>query len=202
MARYRIVAVVSGFKNKNDVIQCPYCEHFTYSHNAPIIYQTNFKGTHSSFIEEIQREAKVCISKTKHVVLMGYQLPSDDIAWRNAIMARKDSSAKDKERQYYCSVVVGHKGEDCWLEGKELQCWIDQKKGKVPHEKLVDYGIPAIIAALSIFGDENVRAYTGGIPQVWCSGGIANKSKIEDLLYPKAMFPEGLQSIAVWRNRY
>ena len=55
-----------------------------------------------------------------------------------------------------------------------------------------DYGINAIDAAIAVFGEKNVRAYTGGIPQVWLSGNSLDKDKVKDLLYPKKIFPNGV----------
>jgi len=55
-----------------------------------------------------------------------------------------------------------------------------------------DYGINAIDAAIAVFGEKNVRAYTGGIPQVWLSGNSLDKDKVKDLLYPKNIFPNGV----------
>jgi len=169
-----------------DAVQCPFCGRMTYAHNAPMIMQSSYKGGHASFLEEIQRDAKVSLSGAKHIILMGYQLPPDDIVWRSAIVAKRN------EEKIYCSVVVGHKGEDRWLEGGELKKYAKEKKKKIEKEKLPEYGVPAIDAAIAIFGKDNVRAYAGGIPQVWCSGGSVDKNKVKDLLYPKKKFPNNI----------
>jgi hypothetical protein len=63
------------------------------------------------------------------------------------------------------------------------------RKNKTKADK-ADYGINAIEAAIAVFGKDNVRAYTGGIPAVFLSG--------DDLLYPKKCFPNG---IAEGRNK-
>jgi len=55
-----------------------------------------------------------------------------------------------------------------------------------------DYGINAIDAAIAVFGEENVRAYTGGIPKVWLSESAVDKDKVKELLYPKKIFPNGV----------
>ena len=40
--------------------------------NTPIVMQTNYKLNYPPFIEEIQRDMKIAISKAKHFVFMGY----------------------------------------------------------------------------------------------------------------------------------
>jgi hypothetical protein len=51
--------------------------------------------------------------------------------------------------------------------------------------KRADYGTNVIYAAIAVFGEENVRAYTGGIPAVWLSGNSLDKDKVKNLLYPE-----------------
>ena len=43
------------------------------------------------------------------------------------------------------------------------------------------YGIDAIENAIAIFGKEKVRAWTGGIPQVF---GDCSEANVKDLFYP------------------
>lgn len=44
------------------------------------------------------------------------------------------------------------------------------------------YGADAIENAVSIFGEKYVRAYCGGIPDVW---GDATENEVSEILYPK-----------------
>jgi len=163
-------------KGDYDAVECSFCGSLTYTYNTPMIMQTSYKSGHKGVLEEIQRDTKVSLSGTKHVVLMGYQLPSDDIVWRSAIVA------KHNNEKIRCSVVVGSEGEQRWIYGEELIEYV--KKNKSKPDK-ADYGINAIEAAIAIFGKDNVRAYTGGIPFVWLSGGSVDKDKVEDLINPK-----------------
>jgi hypothetical protein len=163
-----------------DAVQCYFCGNLIYTYNTPMIMQTSFKGRHASFLEDIQRDAKVSLSGAKHIILMGYQLPPDDVVWRSAIVAKRNS-----KEPVYCSVVVGNKGENRWIDGEELIKYIDEKKKKIEKKEWADYGINAIDAAIAVFGKENVRAYTGGIPAVWLSGNSVDKDKVKDLLYPE-----------------
>jgi len=173
-----------------DAVQCYFCGNLTYTYNTPMIMQTSYKGKHSSFLEDIQRDAKVSISGAKHIILMGYQLPPDDVVWRSTLAAKRNDDGK-----VYCSVVVGCLGENKWIEGEELKNYVKDKKKK-EKEEWADYGINAIDAAIAVFGEENVRAYTGGIPKVWLSGNALDKDKVKELLYPKKIFPNGVVRVA------
>ena len=154
--------------------------------------QTAYKGGHASFLEEIQRDAKVSLSGAKHIILLGYQLPPDDVVWRSAIVAKRNN------KEIYCSVVVGYLGEDKWIEGEDLIKYVKEKKETIKKEEWADYGINAIDAAMAIFDKNNVRAYTGGIPHVWCSGGKSvDKDKVKDLLYPSKVFPDGVANMRI-----
>jgi hypothetical protein len=173
---------------KYDAIQCPFCSAMTYAYNNKMIMQTAYKGGHTSFLEEIQRDAKVSLSGAKHVILLGYQLPPDDVVWRSAIVA------KQKNEKAYCSVVVGNKGNDEWIEGDELKKYLEEHGEK---KDKADYGINAINAAIAIFSIDKVRTYTGGIPNVWCSGGAVDKDKVKNLLYPANVFPDGVANMRI-----
>ena len=148
-----------------DSLQCMHCGSETCATDAPMIMQTMYKSTPTSFLEEIQRNVKVAISKAQHIVLLGYSLPTDDTIWQHAFSEgiRARNSSKEKP---FCSVVVGISDEQRWLKDAELTAYIDQHKNKAD-ENLAEYGIPTIENAIAIFGKENVRAWTGGIPQVF-----------------------------------
>ncbi len=164
---------------QSDALECVSCGAKTFVCNSPMIMQTMIKGTPTSFLEEVQREVRVGLEKCRHVVLLGYSLPVDDVVWiqtfTEAIRCRINS-----EEQAYCSVVVGYKGEKRWMYGEELKRYADTHR----YEKEADaYGAKAIESAISIFGAENVRAYCGGIPQVW---GDATENELKEILYPQS----------------
>jgi hypothetical protein len=154
-----------------------------------MVIQSSFKGHHPSFIEEMQRDLKVCLSHTKHVVLMGYSLPKEDIIWRSVLSAKRNrNQGKNKDNNNgFCSVVVGNKGPSEWLEGKILNHWLSQIKNSHHYSEWHGYGVSTIEAAQAIFGNDRVRAFTFGIPEVWSGGKLA----VKNLLYPKQIFPEG-----------
>ena len=82
------------------------------------------------------------------------------------------------------------------MEGEELMYYMQDKKKNAEKEEWANWGINAIEAATAIFGKSNVRAYTGGIPRVWCSSGSsADKGKVKDLLYPAKVFPDGVAEL-------
>ncbi len=155
-----------------DVMQCPYCGALTETQHTPMIMQTTYKVNTPPPIEEIQKDLKVCLENTKHIVLMGYSLPQDDVLWRSILATRRSF----KER-VFCSVVVGRSNENRWLYGKELKKFIEST------ESSNFGGRDTIKQAINIFGIDNVRAFTGGIPNVWANGSI--EKNIKNLLYPK-----------------
>lgn len=161
-----------------DSLQCMHCGSETFAFSAPMIMQTQYKSTPTSFLEEIQRNVKVSLEKARHIILLGYQLPPDDVVWQQTF-AEAVRSRIDTEEAAYCSVVVGIRGNSEWLYGEKLNTFICQHKGK---QNSQEYGIPAIQNAMAIFGSEKVRAYTGGIPQVF---GIGDETAVNELLYPK-----------------
>ncbi|MBQ2465300.1 MAG: hypothetical protein II507_10010 [Treponema sp.] len=69
-------------------------------------------------------------------------------------------------------------GEKRWLYGEELMHFVDA------HRKADDsaaWGADAIENAIAIFGKEKVRAWTGGIPQVF---GECTEMDVKELFYP------------------
>ena len=153
-----------------------HCGSETKALDAPMIMQTMCKSTPTSFLEEIQRNVKVSLEKARHIVLLGYRLPIDDTIWQHAfaegIRARAE---KDKS---FCTVVVGYKGEERWLDSDGLKRYIDLHR---KDDDADSWRVPAIQNAIAIFGQDKVRAWTGGVPQVF--GNCAEKD-VQDLFYP------------------
>ena len=159
-----------------DSLQCMHCGAETVASDAPMIMQTMYKSTPTSFLEEIQRNVKVSLEKAKHIVLLGYRLPVDDTIWQHAFAEGVRSRQEGNEA--FCSVVVGYMGEKRWLYGEELMHFVDA------HRKADDsaaWGADAIENAIAIFGKEKVRAWTGGIPQVF---GECTEMDVKKLFYP------------------
>ena len=175
---------------KYDSLQCMHCGAETKALDAPMIMQTMFKSTPTSFLEEIQRNVKVGLEKARHIVLLGYRLPPDDTIWQQAF-AESVRSRLETEREAYCSVVVGHKGEQRWLYDSEL---IDYANAHRKDDDPDAWGISAIENAIAIFGTRKVRAWTGGIPQVF---GASTVLDAKNLLYPEWADWSGTR---LWRN--
>lgn len=162
---------------KYDSLQCMHCGAETKALDSPMIMQTLYKSTPTSFLEEIQRNVKVALEKARHIILFGYQLPPDDTVWRHAF-AEAFCSKKDSEQAVFCSVVVGHKGESRWLYEDELATHVEAHR---KDDDSSSWGVNAIENAWAIFGKKKVRAWTGGIPQVF---GNCTEHDAKDLLYP------------------
>ena len=158
-----------------DALQCMHCGSKTLASNAPMIMQTMYKSTPTSFLEEIQRNVKVSIEKARHIILLGYSLPVDDAIWQQAF-AEGVRSRIETNQKAYCTVVVGHKGEKKWIYSDELDSYISRYKNAD-----ATYGVSAIENAIAIFEKKNVRAWTGGIPQVFGNG---TESDVKELFYP------------------
>ena len=160
---------------KYDSLQCMHCGSETKALDAPMIMQTMYKSTPTSFLEELQRNVKVSLEKARHIVLLGYRLPPDDTIWQHAFA--EGIRARAEKDKAFCTVVVGHKGEEKWINPDELDSYIKKFKDKGD-----GYGIDAIKNAIAIFGKDNVRAWTGGIPQVF---GNCTEADVKELLYPR-----------------
>lgn len=161
-----------------DALACVSCGAKTFAYNAPMIVQTLIKGSPTSFIEEVQRDVRVSLEKARHIVLLGYSLPPDDAIWVQTF-AEAVRCRKETENAAYCSVVVGYKGERRWLYGSEMMELVERYEYSGEADS---YGVKTIELAISIFGQDHVRAYTGGIPQVW---GDATEREVGEILYPE-----------------
>ncbi len=175
-------------RGHHDAVQCSYCGEMTYMRDTPLILQSSFKGIHPSYLEEIQRDMRVCLENTKHVVLLGYSLPADDVIYRAMLSARRARS----RTPVYCSVVVGTTGTDRWIRDSEI--------GKYQEEHKDDpaSGAETIQAAIDIVGEDRVRAYTSGIPQVF--GTPPSRERILNLLYPVDVGIDSFRSNGVCRD--
>ena len=162
---------------QSDALECVSCGAKTFAHSAPMIMQTLIKGVPTSFLEEVQRDLRVSLEKARHIVLLGYSLPPDDAIWvqtfTEVVRCRKGT-----EDAAYCSVVVGYLGERRWLYGDEMMDYVEKYRYT---KDAVSYGASAIVNAVSIFGKEYVRAWCGGIPQVF---GDGDESAVKEILFP------------------
>lgn len=156
----------------SDALQCAFCGHITEAKDNYMVMQTSFKGNNPPFIEEITAEALAMLQGTRHIVLLGYSLPPDDAIWRSILSAMKER----KNKKLYCTVVCGYGGPDRWLSGSELQKHVNMYKTEDKQ------GASAIQNAIDVFGLDQVRAYTAGIPDVFKNG---DKTAVKDILYPQ-----------------
>lgn len=164
-------------KLQTDALECVSCGSKTFANSAPMIMQTLIKGPPTSFLEEVQRDIRVSLEKARHIVLFGYQLPPDDALWiqtfSEAVRCRKGSTDAP-----YCTVIVGHKGPQKWLYGDEMREYAEKHRCE---KDAAEYGVCAIDNAVSIFDEKHVRAYCGGIPQVF---NQSTEQDVKEILYP------------------
>ncbi|MEG6585125.1 hypothetical protein [Dendrosporobacter sp. 1207_IL3150] len=173
-------------QGRSDTVQCAYCGTLTELRHTPLVMQSNFKGNHPPFLEEIQRDMRIALEKAEHIVMMGYTLPSDDVIYRSLLSARQK---RYKGKGPYCSVIVGKhdNAPDCWLCGEELSDYMQRIRNQESESSFVK----AVEAAQEIFGPDRVRGYARGIPNVFINErGMTEKGRVIELLYPKECFPK------------
>ena len=155
-------------EGKVDARACVHCGTLTYAHHTAIIVQSSFKRSPPPFLEEIKRDLRVAVQEAGHVVLLGYSLPTDDVDYRAFFAARRQRGVK-------CSVVVGTKNDAVWAGPSEWPAMLkDMEKDEAPRTTLE--------AARDLFGENSVRFYGGGIPNVFLEGGRVTEFAVEELL--------------------
>ena len=149
-----------------DARACVHCDTLTYAHHTSTQMQSSLKERPPAFLEEIQRELRVVVKNAKHIVLMGYSLPEDDVLYRAIFAGHSNARRKDVK----CTVVDNVGDYNGWFGPNEL----DGKRDL--HEKT------AVGAARDLFGRDNVRYYGGGVPEVFLEGGTVQDRAVERLL--------------------
>jgi hypothetical protein len=141
----------------------------TYAHHTQTIMQSQLKSKHPSFIEEIQRDLRATMMRAKHFIFMGYSLPSDDFVYRAIFSAMRERVGReDKEKSpVRCTIVDKNPGYSGWHGPSRL-------------EEMKD--IDVVKSARDIFGQENVRFYGSGCPDVFLENGRATHAALERLL--------------------
>jgi len=99
--------------------------------------QTNFKTPPPPFIEEVQRDLRVATQSAKHIILMGYTLPPDDVTYRAFFSARRQRRQKDGEPPVRCSVVVGCDYGDRWHGPSDIEGLDSLTTGKPPQALII-----------------------------------------------------------------
>ena len=155
-----------------DARACVHCDTLTYLHHTQFVLQSNFKSNPPPFIEEIQRDLRVVVQKSDHIIFMGYSLPPDDVDYRAFFAARRQ---RDPSKKVKCSVVIG--------EYPNLRRWLNPSDlSNVSLLNLNHDHRETLEATQNLFGKDNVRFYGGGIPQVFSDGAMTSSSAINQLL--------------------
>jgi hypothetical protein len=153
-----------------DVRACLHCGTLTYAHHTQAVMQSSFKSRPPSFVEEIQRDLRATTMQAKHIILMGYSLPQDDVTYRAFFSASCQRHKGPTDQQVHCTVVGKESDHPGWYGPAEL------KTRNFPKDHAVN-------AAVDIFGDGNVRFYGDGVPDVFLdSGGRVTETTLERLL--------------------
>lgn len=153
-------------EGKVDARQCLHCGTITYAHDTQTVMQSSFKPQSPSFIEEIQRDLRATAMQADHILLFGYSLPLDDVAYRAFFAARRQKTGDDGVR---CTVVNLDKEHPGWYGPTDLK-------------SITLHHTSPVYAAYEVFGKDNVRYYGGGVPNVFSEGGIATAARLTKLL--------------------
>lgn len=174
----------ASLKGRADAIQCSFCGTLTEAKHTPIVMQTSFKGNNPSFMEEIERDMRISLEGAKHVVLMGYSLPSDDVVYRSILSSKNNR----KDHKLFCSAVGLSKiPTNGWLVGDQIKEYEKKLKLEYPDDLFLN----TIKSVLEIFGEDRVRICSDGVPNVFLDpvSKNASRSLVKELLYPQSEFP-------------
>jgi hypothetical protein len=136
-----------------DAYECSYCGAKTELKDTPLLMQTPVKSNVPPALRMIRADINACLEHAEHLVFMGYSLPDDDMVWRSILLARKG--------KVKVSAVVGTGGPGRWQKAKKAR----QIKGGFDAEQE---------RFLGLFGNDGIRFYTGGIPNVFDEIDIAD----------------------------
>jgi hypothetical protein len=176
-----------------DALQCVYCGSIMGFEQISLLMQTNFKGAVSPYFDEAQRELRAALENARHIVLMGYSLPKDDVFYRSVLAARLGNPRERSKKRVYISLVgKQEKAPSRWLEGEEIE------RALPPDCDLVR--IYRDLSSIVAGGDPKrvrVRAYGRGVPDVFApGGGRVDDDNIRDLLFPWGLWEEHFKSTA------
>lgn len=155
-----------------DARACLHCGTLTYAHHTQALMQSSFKSQPPSFIEEIQRDLRATAMQAKHIIFMGYSLPPDDVEYRAFFSVRRQREKKPGEQPVRCTIVNRDPSNPGWYGPAAIKT-----------RTFSDGAKDTVQAAKDIFGEDNVRFYGGGAPNVFVdAAGRATRDKLEQLL--------------------
>ena len=164
-------------KGEVDARACVHCKTLTYAHHTQTVMQSSFKSRPPPFLDEIKRDLRVAVQSADHIVLMGYSLPSDDVDYRAFFAARRRRGLDESKNPVRCSVVglFDNGREARWYDATEWPALFTKTGADEPSHTTLK-------AAQDLFGEENVRFYGGGIPNVFLDGGKVTDAAVNKLL--------------------
>ncbi|BBN98227.1 hypothetical protein [Sporolactobacillus terrae] len=154
-----------------DAVQCTYCGTITETHHTAIAMQSQLKPEQPSFIQEIQNDMRVAIEHARHIIFAGYSLPDDDFIDRIMLSARRKMDGE----QVKCSIInFDPHATEGWMYGQALHAFCSAH----PNASLAS----TCSRVAAIFGEENIRGYGAGFPQVFLKNGRADRQKVAEML--------------------
>lgn len=133
--------------------------------------QSSFKPRPPSFIEEIDRDLRAITMQANHIIFMGYSLPPDDVTYRAFLSARTQRGGTSGNQRVRCTVVDWAPKYSGWYRPNELTAIVNT----FPEDR-------GVRSARDIFGEDNVRFYGGGVPNVFLESDQVTKKALERLL--------------------
>jgi hypothetical protein len=156
-------------KGAIDARTCLHCGTLTFAEHTQTVMQSSFKSPPPSFIEEIQRDLRATTMHAKHIIFMGYSLPPDDVAYRSLFAATRQRGTGRNGQVVRCTIISKNDCTAGWCGPAQLT------SGPLREDRTVN-------AAVDMFGQDNVRYYGGGIPDVFLDGDTATDKALQRVL--------------------
>lgn len=181
-------------RGRYSVVQCPYCDYHTYAGDAAMLMQTAIKPTRHYFLWSNFREMGALAEKAKHIVLIGYSLPPDDLL--NRCFLQSSGARRGQEGTYehlpFVTVVDFDKHHQVGRFKKldKDNVW-DYLSLDAVAEKASQQSQTVVKSVLQVFGTpkpgepHRFRVFLGGFPSVLSdlgNGDIAIGTR--ELFYP------------------
>lgn len=151
-----------------DYIQCMHCGEGIRMCDTEILVQSGLKTAPSWILQSVAHDVDAEIMRARHIILIGYSLPSDDALW----IARLKSRRQRGDGRVFCS-FVGYEpnAKNHWLVGDELNPYLEDLDNSDKRD--------TIKTLAEIFGRNNIRANLKGFPD-----SISDEKSMKELFIP------------------
>lgn len=173
-------------------VQCIYCGYMTQPHDTPLLTQTVIKPTRHYLQWALFREMGLMVANAKHLVLVGYSLPSDDLINRCFIQ----SSASGGGGPRFVTVVVKDTTDggrrvapDGWVQPANVWEYLQLNGAKGEVDEAAQRTVESIVEVFGpgrrANGSDGFRVSLHGFPGVLDDLGRGSiKLGTRHLLYP------------------